>query len=117
MKIKSIYILLVLFLLLSSYSLSINTASGAVNYYSGYDLPPSLFMNTSIENVIQRRTCIRVFSDEPVTDKQLSTVLWSAYGVRDDGIRTVSSINGNLAVKIYVMREEAVYWYDPMNHS
>jgi len=115
-KVKLLYVMFSICLLfLPAFNASFVSLSASP--VSSYDLPPPLFMNTSIENVIQRRTCIRDFSNEPVTDEQLSTILWSAYGVRDDGIRTVSPINGSLAVKIYVIKEDAVYWYDPYNHS
>jgi len=117
MKGKSICILLILFLLLIPCSLCTIVHTEITNSYPGYTLPPPKNIDTHIESVIQKRTCIRVFSNEPVTDEELSTVLWSAYGVRDDGNRTVSPIIGNLAVKIYVIKEDAVYWYDPYTNS
>jgi len=117
MKNKSVYIILAFILFFSSYSMSANNYYETNHSCSDYNLPPPLDMNASIENVIHKRTCIRNFSVDPVTDKELSTVLWSAYGVTTEGKRTVSSINGSLAVKIYVMKEDGVYWYDPLNHS
>lgn len=80
-------------------------------------LPSPLSINKSLEHVIQKRTCVRSFSDKQVNLSELSTILWAAYGFRDDDKRTVPSINGSLAVKIYVLREDRVYWYNPDSHS
>ena len=117
MKIRSIYLLLVLLLLLVPYSICTDSSSKIIHYNSEYNLPPPLKMNASIEYLLHRRTCIRSFSSDPVTDEQLSTILWAAYGLRECGKQTISPINGSLAVKIYVMKEEAAYWYNPINHS
>ena len=80
-------------------------------------LPPPLSINISIEHLLHRRTCIRSFSDQPVSDEHLSTVLWSALGYINETKRTVNPINGILAVKIYVIKEDGVFCYDPVNHS
>ncbi len=116
-KRKLIVICLVILILSLLPTINTSFAKKTITTNSEIKLPSLAPMNMSIENVIQRRTCIRDFSNESVTDKQLSTILWSAYGFRDDKNRTVSPVNGSLAVKIYVIREEAVYWYDPVNHS
>jgi nitroreductase len=81
-----------------------------------YLLPPPQFINMSLEKSIMRRMSMRNFTDEPVTDNELSTVLWAAYGLRDDGKLTVPEINGSHAAVIYVLLED-VYKYNPMNHS
>jgi len=114
---KKIMIIFTVILILSSTFIHTSFAKKTTITDSEIKLPSTIPMNTSIENVIQKRTCIRAFSEEDVTDEQLSTILWSAYGFRDDKNRTVSSINGSFAVKIYVMLEEVVYLYDPLNHS
>ena len=59
---------------------------------------------------------MRDFTNELVTDEELSTVLWAAYGLRDDGELTVPEINGAHAAVIYVLLED-VYTYCPVNHS
>jgi len=81
-----------------------------------YLLPPPLFMNMSVEESIMRRASMRNFTDEPVTDEELSTVLWAAFGLRDDGKMTVAEFNGSHAAVIYVLLED-VYKYNPVNHS
>lgn len=79
-------------------------------------LPPPQFIDMSLEKSIMRRMSMRKFTDEPVTDEELSTVLWAAYGLRDDGALTVPEINGAHAAVIYVLLEN-VYTYCPVNHS
>ena len=79
-------------------------------------LPPPNCMCMSLEKTIMRRSSVRDFSDEPVTDEELSTILWAAFGLRDDGKMTVPEINGAHATVIYVLKED-VYKYNPVNHS
>ncbi|MFW6121117.1 MAG: nitroreductase family protein [Petrotogales bacterium] len=79
-------------------------------------LPPPQFMDMSLEKSIMRRMSMRNFTDVPVTDEELSTVLWAAYGIRVDGNLTVAEINGSHAAVIYILLED-VYKYNPMNHS
>ncbi len=79
-------------------------------------LPPPQFIDIPLEESIMRRMSMRNFTEDPVTDEELSTVLWSAYGKRDDGTYTVAKINGTHSVVIYVLLED-VYKYNPENHS
>jgi len=81
-----------------------------------YLLPPPQFIDMSLEESIMRRMSMRNFTEEPVTDEELSTVLWAAYGKRDDGKLTVAEINNSHSVVIYVLLED-VYKYNPENHS
>ncbi len=66
--------------------------------------------------------CLRMsfhysYPSTPVSDADLSTVLWAAYGVTSSGGRTVYSPNGTYSTTIYVIRSEATYTYVPSNHS
>ncbi|MCJ7572099.1 MAG: nitroreductase family protein [Candidatus Thermoplasmatota archaeon] len=81
-----------------------------------YYLPSPQFIEMSLEESIMRRASMRNFTDEPITDEELSTVLWSAFGLRNDGKMTIPEINNTHAVVIYVLLED-VYRYNPMNHS
>ena len=80
-------------------------------------LPPPSTTTMNLEETIWRRASIRNFTKDPISDQDLSTILWAAYGIRGDGSRTVPTINGLYAVKIYVVRQEAVYTYDPANNT
>jgi len=82
-----------------------------------YSLPLPIDVDMTVEESIFRRMSVREFTDESVTDEELSTILWAAYGLRDDGKRSVSEIDGIYAAVIYVLKENAAYSYDSFNHS
>jgi len=68
-------------------------------------------------SICQRMSFHYSYPSTPVSDEQLSTVLWAAYGVTSSGGRTVYSPNGTYSTTIYVIRSEATYTYVPANHS
>jgi len=82
-----------------------------------YSLPLPIDVDMTVEESIFRRMSVREFTDESVTDEELSTILWAAYGLRDDGNRSVYEIDGIHAAVIYVLKENAAYSYDSFNHS
>jgi len=84
---------------------------------SEYVLPPPKTINMVLEETLFRRVSIRDFSDEIVSDKDLSTILWAAYGYRDDGTQTVPLIHNVHGANIYVLRHDGVFKYEPVNHS
>jgi nitroreductase len=81
-----------------------------------YLLPPPLYIDIPLEKTIMYRMSMRNFTNDPVTDEELSTVLWAAYGKREDGKYTVAKFNGSYSAVIYVLLED-VYKYNPENHS
>ena len=98
------------------FSLSINPVI-VTSMSNEYPLPHPMPIDMTLLDAIFRRMSVRGFTDQNVTDDDLSTVLRAAYGYRDDGNRTVSGIDGVYASVIYVLKENAVYRYDPLNHS
>ena len=84
---------------------------------SDYLLPPPLTTDMILEESIMRRMSIREFTEEPVTDEELATVLWAAHGLREDGKRTIQKIEDDYSSIIYVLKEDAAYIYNPYNHS
>ena len=80
-------------------------------------LPPPQYIDMNLEQTIFRRMSIREFTNDPITDEQLATILWNAMGVREDGNRTIAGINGTFASIIYVLKEDAAYIYSPNDHS
>ena len=55
-----------------------NFQSSVSNIYS---LPPPKSVDMILEESIFRRSSVRDFSDEMVSDEDLSTILWAAYGL------------------------------------
>jgi len=111
--IKKIIILTIIALIFSGLFNSVSIGFSSSNYI----LPPPLSTDIILEESIMRRMSIREFNDEPVSDEELATILWAAHGFREDGKRTIPSINNVYASIIYVLKEDAAYTYDPLNHS
>jgi len=82
-----------------------------------YPLPPPLSVEMVLEESIFRRMSVREFTNESVTDEDLSTILWAACGYQTDGGRTIAGINNTYSGIIYVLKEDAAYTYNPVNHS
>jgi nitroreductase len=80
-------------------------------------LPPPLPVDMVLEESICRRMSVRYFTSELITDEELSTILWAAYGITENGDRSIFSPNGKYSAVIYVIRSEATYKYVPENHS
>lgn len=84
---------------------------------SWIELPDPLPIDMILEQSVCRRVSFRAYTTTLVTDEELSTVLWAAYGVTASGGRTVYSPNGTYSTTIYVIRSDATYLYVPANHS
>lgn len=82
-----------------------------------YSLPPPTTTDIELEKTIFSRKSVRNFTEDTISDQELSTILWAAYGLRLDGTHTVPGIEENYGVVIYVLKEDAVYTYNPINHS
>ena len=109
--------LLVLLLGISFVSVTDSIVSEAIHTSTEYSLPSPLSVNMILEESIFMRKTVRNFTEEQVTDEELSTVLWAAYGLRDDGKRSVAPIDDVHAAVIYVLKKDAVYKYNALNHS
>lgn len=82
-----------------------------------YLLPLPLSVEMKLEESMFRRMSVRDFTNDTVTDEELSTILWAACGFQSDGDRTIPGINTSFAGIIYVLKEDAAYIYNPVNHS
>jgi nitroreductase len=82
-----------------------------------YALPPPIAVNMVLEKSICRRMSVRTFTSELVTDQELSTILWAAYGYTENGNRSVFSPDKTYSTVIYVILSDATYTYVPENHS
>jgi len=82
-----------------------------------YPLPPPISVDMILEESICRRMSVRSFTGESVTDEELSTILWAAYGYTENGSRSIFSPDDTYSTIIYVIRNDAAYKYVPENHS
>jgi nitroreductase len=94
-----------------------------INNHGNNDLllPPPKHVNMILEEAIFRRCSIREFYDEPISIEAISTILWNAYGYRDDGSRNIKCFNEDPGVNIYVLIKNEttkldVFRYNPDLH-
>jgi SagB-type dehydrogenase family enzyme len=84
---------------------------------------PILDGKVSVERAICERRSRRNFSSSPLTQQQLSQLLWSAQGIREWGLRTSPSAGATYPIDLYVVVGEVeglkpgLYRYTPQNHS
>jgi hypothetical protein len=92
---------------------------GNVNFiFDELSLPPPISIDMVLEEYICRRMSTReAYTSQQVTDEELSTVLWAAYGYTNTNNRTIFNPNGIYSTIIYVIRSDATYKYVPENHS
>ena len=89
--------------------------------------PPSQKGGMSLEEAISRRRSVRDFAPEPLSQSQLSQVLWAAQGLSNAGerYRTVPSAGATYPLEIFVVGggkgiegiDEGVYQYNVESHS
>ena len=89
--------------------------------------PPVPRGGVSLEEAIARRKSIRDFSSEPISQLQLSQILWSAQGITDSQgrRRAVPSAGATYPLEIFVVcgrdgvegMDEGIYHYNIKSHS
>ncbi len=81
------------------------------------DLPPPKNLTMGLTDALKARSTHRAFSDEPLTDEDLATILWAADGInRPDGRRTTPSSLNWREVDIYVLKANGTWRYEPEGH-
>jgi len=88
---------------------------------------PSQKGTMSLEEAIARRRSIRDFTPQPISQSQLSQILWSAQGITDSSwkYRTVPSAGATYPLEIFVVCGinsieeigDGIYHYNIDNHS
>jgi len=89
--------------------------------------PPRQEGTMSLEEAIARRRSVRDFSRQPITQSQLSQVLWAAQGMTDTPwrYRTVPSAGATYPLEVFIACgrntiegiDEGVYHYQANNHT
>ena len=85
---------------------------------------PAYDSDTSLEESLLGRRSIRSFSEEAITLKQVSQLLWAGQGITDpSGKRTAPSAGALYPLKVYAVIGNAegaapgVYVYEPASHT
>lgn len=79
---------------------------------------PDLTKSFPLMKALNERKTNREMTSEPVTDRQLSEMLWAANGLnRPDGKRTAPSTQNRQMTDIYVVLETGIFFYNPTLHN
>lgn len=79
---------------------------------------PSKDNNVTLMQALQNRHSARDFADKEISDDVLSTLLWSATGVnRDNGKLTAPSASNAQDIRVYVIRQNGAFLYNPHDNT
>ena len=79
--------------------------------------PPMLNSSVTLSKALQDRRSIREFSEEPVSDRFLSGVLWAANGFNRPDKRTNATALNKQTIRIYVCMKSGAYLYDAKKNA
>ena len=72
----------------------------------------------SLEETLSRRRSVREFSSEPLSNSEISQLLWAAQGITDfRGFRTAPSAGALYPLELYVLTADGVFHYDVQAHA
>jgi SagB-type dehydrogenase family enzyme len=72
---------------------------------------------TSLEEAVAARRSVREFTRQPLTDRELSQLLWAAQGITShDGLRTAPSAGALYPLEVWVATASGFYHYEPHKH-
>ena len=80
--------------------------------------PPAMGGGKPLMQALQARQSIRDYADRPLSNQDLSNLLWAAWGVnrpQSDG-RTAPRWRDAYLLDIYVIRADGVWRYEPKSH-
>ena len=71
----------------------------------------------SLEEALAARRSVREFRREPITDRELSQLLWAAQGITTpEGLRTAPSAGALYPLEVWVATASGFYHYEPHKH-
>jgi SagB-type dehydrogenase family enzyme len=73
--------------------------------------------NVSLEEAIHNRYSCRAFKDSPISEPELSQLLWAGQGLRGSGYRNAPSAGALYPLELYVINHEGIFHYQPRDHS
>ena len=94
------------------------TYDACVNPEDVIELPLPATRRGTLERAIADRRSVREFLDEPLTDRQLSQLLWAVQGITArDGSRSAPSAGALFPLEVYVATASGLHHYDPARHA
>ena len=81
-------------------------------------LPPQKTGGMPLMEALAKRSTARAFATNDLSPQQISSLLWSAFGVnRPDGKRTAPSANNKQETDIYVLLKSGAYVYSAVSNK
>lgn len=81
------------------------------------NLPPVEISQTSFVAALNRMTYSQAWVTETLSTKEISQLLWTAYGYSSSGHRTVASAGSVYPIRIWVLNTTGAFEYNPETHS
>jgi nitroreductase len=80
---------------------------------------PDMDGGRPLMQALKHRQTTREFAAKPLSQKNLSNLLWAAFGVNrpESGGRTAPSAHGHMEIDLYVFTGDAAYLYLPGKHA
>jgi SagB-type dehydrogenase family enzyme len=71
----------------------------------------------SLEEALAARRSVREFARQPLTDRELSQLLWATQGITSsEGLRTAPSAGALYPLEVWVATASGFYHYEPYRH-
>jgi SagB-type dehydrogenase family enzyme len=81
-------------------------------------LPPQKTGGMPLMEALNNRKTLRNYSQEPLSQQDLSNLLWAAWGInREDGRRTAPTARNMQQFDIYLIMADGWYLYEPRAHA
>ncbi len=72
----------------------------------------------SLEEALARRRSVYDYAGRPLTETEVSQLLWATQGVTsNDGDRTAPSAGALYPLELYLVTEQALHHYEPATHE
>ncbi len=80
---------------------------------------PDMNINVSITEAMQKRRSYRDYQSKPVTDQQISNLLWAACGINNPerGLLTIPTATNAQDIQAYLCSEKGVSIYNPKENT
>jgi SagB-type dehydrogenase family enzyme len=84
---------------------------------------PQKELGFPLMKALEKRRSIRKWKDAPITEQELSNLLWAACGITKNKYgnvkskRTAPSACNSQEIRVYVLMEKGVFLYDEENHG
>lgn len=80
--------------------------------------PPDRKGGKPLMEALAERKSTRTFNEKPLSEKDLSNLLWAAWGInRPDGRRTAPTALNHQMVEVYVALANGIWRYDGKQHA